>query len=202
MNVRSICLAILFCGDRTGYDIRKFSTEGDFSFFVEASYGSIYPALNRLEAEGLVTCRHEAQDGKPARKVYSITQAGRASLLMELLQPHKPDVYRSEFLMISLFAGVMKPKDVEAAIARQLKHLEDEMKMIDACSQSDEETVACPMDDAQSELFEKAGNWAQNYGRSCVQSAIDYLKDHGVELVALAEESQATNLVSSEQQAS
>ena len=77
MNVSSICLAILFCGDRTGYDIRKISTEGSYSFFVEASYGSIYPALNRLEHEGLVTCRHEAQDGKPARKVYSITDSGR-----------------------------------------------------------------------------------------------------------------------------
>ncbi|TLP43375.1 MULTISPECIES: PadR family transcriptional regulator [Cohaesibacter] len=202
MNVRSICLAILFCGDKTGYDIRKFSTEGDFSFFVEASYGSIYPALNRLEAEGLVTCRHETQDGKPARKVYSITDAGRAALLIELMQPHKPDIYRSEFLMISLFAGVMKPQDVEAAVARQIVHLEDEMGLIDACTSPERQQTEGNLDVEQSEVFENAGNWARDYGRACLQSAIDYLKTHGVELVALAEEGQAANLVSSEQQAS
>nr|WP_321444882.1 PadR family transcriptional regulator [uncultured Cohaesibacter sp.] len=202
MNVRSICLAILFCGDKTGYDIRKASTEGSFSFFVEASYGSIYPALNRLEAEGLVTCQHEAQDGKPARKVYSITDAGRASLLVELMQPHKPDIFRSEFLMISLFAGLMKPKDVEVAVERQIKQLEEEIEQIEACSPDESKHEDCHLDGEQAQIFQNAGMWAQNYGRSCVEAAIDYLKVHGVELVALAEEGQATNLVSSEQQAS
>ena len=201
MNVRSMCLAILFCGDKTGYDIRKLSTEGHYSFFVEASYGSIYPALNRLEADGLVTCRHEAQNGKPARKVYSITDAGRGALLAELLHPHKADIYRSEFLLISLFAGVMQPEDVDAAIERQISLLEDELEKIDASDVSETEIVDNPMDEAVSQIFRQAGTWTQNYGRYCVQAGIDYLKEHGVELVALAKERQAANLVSSEKQA-
>ena len=73
MSVRSLCLAILSFGDATGYEIRKESTEGRFSYFDDASFGSIYPALARLESEGLVTVREEPQAGKPARKVYSIT---------------------------------------------------------------------------------------------------------------------------------
>ena len=77
MNVRTLCLAILYFGDATGYEIRKLSTEGKYSYFVEASYGAIYPALAKLEKDGLVTCRIEAVEGKPSRKVYSITDAGR-----------------------------------------------------------------------------------------------------------------------------
>ena len=186
MNVRSICLAILFAGDNTGYDIRKFSTEGHFSFFVEASYGSIYPALNRLEAEGLVTCRHEAQDGKPARKIYSITDTGREAFLSELLQPHKPDVFRSEFLLISIFARMIGPDAIEQALERQIAHLEEELTRIGECEDDDDETTDGSPCSESEELFLDAANWAQNYGRYCVQASIDYLRRHGVELVEIA----------------
>ena len=57
MSVRTLCLAILNFGDATGYEIRKLSTGGKFRYFIEASFGSIYPTLARLEAEGLVTVR-------------------------------------------------------------------------------------------------------------------------------------------------
>ena len=54
MNTQSLILAILNFQDATGYEIKKQSTEGPFSYFVDVSYGSIYPTLSRLEKEGLV----------------------------------------------------------------------------------------------------------------------------------------------------
>jgi hypothetical protein len=57
MNVRTLCLSILYEGEATGYDIRRLCMEGEFAYFVEASFGSIYPALAKLEDEGLVTSR-------------------------------------------------------------------------------------------------------------------------------------------------
>ncbi len=83
MDVRTICLGLLTRGDATGYEIKK-RFEGDgFQHFVEASFGSIYPALNRLTDEGLVSVREEAQEKRPDRKVYSITAAGRTAFLIE-----------------------------------------------------------------------------------------------------------------------
>ena len=41
MSVRTLCLAILSFGDATGYEIRKLSTEGRYSYFVDASFGSV-----------------------------------------------------------------------------------------------------------------------------------------------------------------
>ena len=67
MNVRTICLAILYDGEATGYEIRKLSVEGEYSYFIDASFGSIYPALAKLELDGLVTSRVETQEGKPAK---------------------------------------------------------------------------------------------------------------------------------------
>ena len=42
--------------------------------------GSLYPALARLEKQGLVTVEWRAGEGGPGRKFYAITPAGRATL--------------------------------------------------------------------------------------------------------------------------
>ena len=60
------------------------SLASSFGHFFAAGYGSIYPALNSLARDGLVECRHIPQEGKPDRKVYSITAAGREHLLAAL----------------------------------------------------------------------------------------------------------------------
>ena len=90
MNTQSLILAILNFQDATGYEIKKQSTEGPFSYFVDVSYGTIYPTLSRLEKEGLVTCRSQAQEGKPDKKVYTITPAGRQMFLDALETPRRP----------------------------------------------------------------------------------------------------------------
>ena len=83
MNIRSLCLAILSMGDASGYQINKLF-QGPFSHIYEASFGSIYPALGKLTEDRLVTCMAQAQEKKPDKKVYSLTQAGRAALLDDL----------------------------------------------------------------------------------------------------------------------
>jgi len=44
------------------------------------SDGTVYPLLNRLRDAGLVTSQWRDAEGERARRYYSITQAGRASL--------------------------------------------------------------------------------------------------------------------------
>ncbi len=103
MNIRTVCLAILNCQEATGYEIKKLSTEGAFAYFVDASFGSIYPALGRMEKEGLVIGREETQPGKPARKIYSITETGRRAFFEAIGEMPQPDIFRSEFLLVALY---------------------------------------------------------------------------------------------------
>ena len=84
MNVRTICLSILYDGEATGYEIRKLSVEGEYSYFIDASYGAIYPALQKLEADKFVTSRVARQDGRPSKKIYSITELGRREFINSL----------------------------------------------------------------------------------------------------------------------
>ncbi|MEM8855542.1 MAG: PadR family transcriptional regulator, partial [Pseudomonadota bacterium] len=125
--VSTLCLAILERGEATGYEIKKESVEGDYRYFIEASFGSIYPALARLAAEGYVTVREEAQSGKPSRKIYAITDSGRAAFLDALSSLPGPDVFRARFLLLAKFATQLPEASVVAAVDERRKHLADEI---------------------------------------------------------------------------
>src|SRR5208337_3260930 len=112
MDVRTICLGILSRGEATGYEIKKLFEEGGYQHFVEASFGSIYPALSQLTGDGLVQVRAEAQEKRPDRKVYSITPAGRSQFLASLLKPLAEDRHRSPFVFAMLFSHLLPPERV------------------------------------------------------------------------------------------
>jgi len=73
-RLRLYLLTLLAEGPRHGYELIRL-LENRFLGLYAPSAGTIYPRLARLEAEGLVT--HTAAGG---RKVYEITDAGRAEL--------------------------------------------------------------------------------------------------------------------------
>jgi PadR family transcriptional regulator AphA len=171
MNVRTICLAILYEGEATGYEIRKLSVEGDYSYFIEASYGSIYPALAKLEAEELVTSRCELQPGKPNKKIYTITDAGRTAFINSLFEDLDDDVFRSQFLLFARFASELPASLVEARLNERLERIE---------------ATLADLDRIASEQAQPGDTWVIDYGRTCLTSARDYIQAHRGELIALA----------------
>lgn len=171
MNIRTICLAILFEGEASGYEIRKLSVEGEYSYFVDASFGSIYPALAKLEADNLVTSHVEQQDGKPAKKVYTITQAGRRAFIASLFEDLGDDEYRSEFLLFARFASELPATLVEQRLRERLAKLDEDLEQLERLG--DEES-------------HPADAWVLSYGTTCLAAARDYISAHLGELVALA----------------
>lgn len=171
MNVRTLCLAILGCGDSTGYEIRKLVTDGHFSHFVDASFGSIYPALNRMESEGLVVSREEQQDGRPNRKVYSVTDAGRDEFLLALSKPVQKDIFKSEFLLLAMCAELMAPEHVRRAIDMQIDYINAELEIIETAMRS---------------VDLKGKDWVGDYGRTCLTTSLNYLMENRAELEAIA----------------
>jgi PadR family transcriptional regulator AphA len=111
-----MCLGILTRGSATGYEIKKIFEDGGLGHFVEASFGSIYPALSRLTEEGLVSVREEAQEKRPDRKVYSITPEGRTALLAALMKPLPEDRHRSPFVFAMLFSDLLPANRVQGLL--------------------------------------------------------------------------------------
>jgi len=125
MDVKTLCLGVLTLGDASGYEIRKQFEEGPFAHFYEASFGSIYPALGRLLDEKLVDVTEHAQEGKPDKKVYRLTPAGRKVFTDALGTMPAPDKIRSEFLVHLFFAEFMEADHLEAVYDRYLMHFKD-----------------------------------------------------------------------------
>ena len=172
MNVRTLCLSVLYEGEATGYDIRRKCAEGEFSYFVEASFGSIYPALAKLEEDGLVTSRTVPQDGKPARKVYSITPEGRGAFTEQLAAPLGEDVLRSPFLLLARFVSILPASLVDQRVNEHLERIRaDREKLEQACA---------------TEQNSPADSWVINYGRAVLDVAESYLRTHMHELINLS----------------
>lgn len=130
MDVRAICLGILTRGDATGYEIKKIFDDDGYRHFAEASFGSIYPALNRLTEEGLVSVREESQEKRPDRKVYSITPAGRAALVAALMKPLPEDRHRSPFVFAMLFSDLLPTGHVRTMIEAYIAQCEQNLAQL------------------------------------------------------------------------
>ncbi len=76
-EVRLALLSLMTDGPRHGYELMKNLEERSGRVY-RASAGTIYPTLQQLEDEGLVVS--ESREGK---RVYSLTEAGRAELQRE-----------------------------------------------------------------------------------------------------------------------
>jgi DNA-binding PadR family transcriptional regulator len=124
-----------------GHEIRRLAERIDVENWTEAQVGSIYNAIRRLEAEGLIEAVRVEQAGRrPTRTVYGITESGtvelaalRDKLLHEISLPCDP-------FDIALWVSVQTPPeelrlaiDRRCAALRELRaRLEHERKRLTA----------------------------------------------------------------------
>lgn len=124
-----VILGLLNHESLTGYEIKK-RMDTTFKFFWSASYGSIYPTLNSLVNDGMVT-KLETTDNGRNKVVYTITDVGKEYLKKWLALPVTKDELRYETLL-KLFFGSEIGSDAtlehihnfEAKIKNELPYLQ------------------------------------------------------------------------------
>jgi DNA-binding PadR family transcriptional regulator len=131
MDVQSVLLGFLMHKSMTGYDLKK-AFAISFSFFSGLSYGSIYPALKKMEDQGLISGHLEIQDGAPNRKVYTITETGRSAFLDALRSPFTPDRTKSPFLMRLFFFAHLSPEERKTIAVKHLDSLKEISKALES----------------------------------------------------------------------
>ena len=75
-----------------------------FSYFYNASFGTIYPTLSKMEKEGLITKESVIQEGRPNKNVYSITEEGQKQFRTYMYSPIQANEFKSD-AMTRLFFG-------------------------------------------------------------------------------------------------
>ena len=111
-----IILGLVGSRPMSGYDIKR-AFDRSLATYWNAGHSQIYTTLKGLAARRLVTSELVNQEGRPNRRVYSLTPAGRERLARWLDEPVPPRYTKDEFLTKLFFCG--QTSDQSA-----LRHLE------------------------------------------------------------------------------
>jgi DNA-binding PadR family transcriptional regulator len=103
----------------SGYDIKR-AFDRSLATYWNAGSSQIYTTLKALAARGLVTSELVYQEGRPNRRVYALTEAGREALSTWLAEPVPARFTKDEFLTRLFFCG-------QTDDATALGHLEEHL---------------------------------------------------------------------------
>ncbi|MFW5692521.1 MAG: PadR family transcriptional regulator [Chloroflexota bacterium] len=139
-------LSLIAEGPRYGHEVQRVIDERGLREWLTVGFSSVYYILNRLEEQNLLTSEMRSVARTPARKVYSITEAGRGVLqtaVAELLRQPRALGTGFELGLANLF--VLKPRQVYRVMSQHRAELEQRLVAVEASwqrQQSSGETVA------------------------------------------------------------
>ncbi|GAB4520159.1 MAG: hypothetical protein OHK0046_30000 [Anaerolineae bacterium] len=150
----------------TGYDIKKQVTVS-LSAITNASYGTLYPTLHKLLEDGAVDVDEIPQRGRPSKKVYRITQAGRDELASWLRQPAAADQVKREFLLKLYLAKDLSPTFLQALISERRDELE---------------RLRHALVEEQADIERPQQAWVMNYALKLCKAEMDWLEQIEAEI--------------------
>lgn len=99
MSLKYAVLAALLEGEASGYELSKVF-DVSLANFWPATPQQLYRELERLAQDGLVEARTVQQERRPTKRMFTLTEAGRAQLAAFAAQPpRRPTAVRDELLI-------------------------------------------------------------------------------------------------------
>lgn len=120
-------LSLLAQGARYGHDIQQLIDERGLREWVAIGFSSVYYILNKFEKQGMVTSELRAEGRGAARKLYSLTEAGRGVLqtaVSDLLRRPRSLGAGFELGLANLY--VLKPAQVYQVLSYHRKDLQEQ----------------------------------------------------------------------------
>ena len=116
MSIKYAILGFLSWEPLTGYDLKKRFAESEVLYW-SGNNNQIYRALVELHQDGWVTQAIHDQPSGPSRKVYTITDKGRAALRQWVLTTPEPPQMRSPFLIQLAWADQLGAGELDDLLA-------------------------------------------------------------------------------------
>lgn len=129
MTSKDVILGLLLRKDLSGYEIKQLFSSV-FTKFFDASFGTIYPTLNKLEQEGSIQKTLVEQEGKPNKYLYSITSLGKKQFMEFLGTSIEPTKVRSDFVVRMFFSDVVDSQLVLSWIEQEITHVRIDLKRL------------------------------------------------------------------------
>ena len=132
--LKYVLLGFLNYTPMTGYELKQFMDESTANFW-HAKQSQIYTTLKKLQEDGFLESHIEAQESRPNRRVYEITETGRNDLNLWLAQPETSLESRKESLLVKLFFSANTDKEKMLTQLRLLRNLhERQMEQYDTAT--------------------------------------------------------------------
>jgi DNA-binding PadR family transcriptional regulator len=130
-----------FGRDLSGYDLKKWADNSLGFFYWSPAASQIYAELRRLEKVGYATSTVARQDALRNKRVYSITDGGRAALQRWLHEPAEAVVLKHP-TMLRVWLGHLEGRD---ALTKVLDaHRADLTEQLDAARHASEHATDDP----------------------------------------------------------
>lgn len=130
MSLQHAILGLLSYQPMTGYDLKQVFDQS-INFFWSAQLSQIYRDLGTLESKSYVTYHIEKQEGRPDRKVYSITEEGKKALqewLLKFPQSLTPSI-REDFSLRIFFGSKIPTEEIKFQLKRFIKEEEGKVDL-------------------------------------------------------------------------
>ncbi|PQP86299.1 PadR family transcriptional regulator [Paenibacillus sp. AR247] len=127
-SIHAVLLSLLAREPLSGYDIKQ-QIKGRTDFFFKINNNQLYPALAKLEAEGVIRLQAlERETYRPAKKIYEITDAGLERLKNWVLEPGEPGDW-NEFLLKQYSSWLVKPEELIPVLTLKKREHEEQLDM-------------------------------------------------------------------------
>jgi len=143
VSLRNALLGVLSLREMSGYDIKR-SFDHAVHFVWNAADSQIYRELRDMEKRGLISSRLVQQDGKPNKRIYTVTADGLEALDEWLRSPAEAPFDKEPFLMRLFFMGRVERDDAVRVLSERrdeilelLKVATDRLEMYSDLSRTD-----------------------------------------------------------------
>lgn len=117
MAIAHAILVSLINTPASGYELAK-QFEASVGFFWKATYQQIYRELTKLEDLSWISAQVIAQETRPDKKLYTVTELGRLQLIEWMNRTCEPAVIKDD-LLVKIFAGYLIP---EQKLIEEIEH--------------------------------------------------------------------------------
>ncbi len=180
MTLRFIILGLLSYMPMSGYDLRIFMNNST-SFFWSAELSQIYRELSKLEKLNYVSSRAEIQEGRPDKKIYSLTQEGYDAFV-EWLKDY-PKVLsnpgKNEFLVRIFFGAELRKEEMIMLFENYIKEHNKSLKIYEPMEERFKQKLTSEDNDEDDKFLyhyltlKRGLSWANaeiNWANDCIKT--------------------------------
>ncbi len=142
-DLEASILGLLYESPQYGYQLEKTIEAWGMRNWTPIGFSSIYYVLKKLEKKELVTSKLEKVEGKPSRKVFTITELGKSTLkekLIDLLSWNKKLISPTDLGIAYL--NYLEPHEVIQCLENYVESANGRIKFLESSVKTQEELGA------------------------------------------------------------